>query len=329
MKSTTRLALLWTILLVQIFAISCGGEDSDDEDSQQKQDEEDEEETFDDVCSEQQMTTIDGVEIVECLALHDEAPYVRLPEDSDERRFVGLNPDRAVVEFRGGEVALNEDAMELLAPEYEDWDEPRYAYLLYEVELDGEELKSVKPALMFNGEVFLHYNLAGLALEGLISAFDEMEGGAPRFELEPSLPIRVGFGEEIEQREMAPQGGSFRVYQLKGTITNLTEGVLGAGDDCIPALADEPETNPFFEAHTGEVEVIRYANMHTGFDDVIVVDWPTGGDNMGGEDLFARPIDLLRRDEVSGPYHGTPHGTPWSSPTMDVEPVDGGGGPCP
>ena len=71
--------------------------------------------------------------------------------------------------------------------------------------------------------------------------------------------------------------------------------------------------------------------MHGAFDDVVTLDSPDGvtTTNNMGPGLFIPVADLLRdvAPSVEG-YFSSPHGTPWSGPSLEVTLVSGGGGGC-
>jgi hypothetical protein len=239
--------------------------------------------------------------------------------------------------MRGGAIPLHPDDAALFGGEHVGGSQPasdRYAYALYEVTLDeADRVKGFAPRILIQDQVFLDTYLAGRAFEGMISkplGPDECSimGASPCYELSPSAPIRVTFGGAAKPGQ-EPDLHGYPVATIEAVVDNADAPVKGSSGGCMPALSSLGASDPF--ATQGKPVTLvfsRIPNMHGGFDDVLVVEWPMGGSNMGAGQ-YAAPWRLMTGEALPDAYNSAPHGTPWSAPQLHMNPVEGGGGPCP
>jgi hypothetical protein len=280
------------------------------------------------VCQKQsQGTTPDGYLVILCEQGFAEAPAVRPPADTTSLVYAGLAPRSKQLVTRSGRIDLGAVATSLIDKERAGTDSSvqgdRYAYTVYEVTLGpNQEVEKAVPAIIVDDAVFLRPYL-GVDFEGVVSKRE----GPGKYELQPSLPIRLKASTEVQRAGAGEHG--FPTAVLVATISNAADSVTGAaGTTCLPSLASAGEQNPLSDRSSGrpELKLSRIPDMHGGFDDMMIFEWPLGGMDMGGG-LYLDPWQLMQT-ESSTHFQGSAHGTPWTIPWLTVDVVKGGGKRC-
>lgn len=269
-----------------------------------------------DVCAEQHAATIDGREVVVCDAPFDEAPYVRLPENTSTRVFAELRADD-IIDTDGETYAF------LPSLAAQDELERQHAVTLYAVTLEDGDVKDYAPAVVFDDRLFLE-PFIGRAYEGKISkAVADGE-----WEEEATLDVRLEIGTKLSEDADLPD-----FYEAEATFVNLTDSVTNDAGDCMPSLASHGTEAPFKEG----VQVLwtagRVPSMHGYGDDQFVFTFFEDGQATGGSMMsiawYRGPMDIVNGTlDNSGEYFGIGHGSPNANPTIVVSAVTGGGEPC-
>lgn len=268
------------------------------------------------VCAEQRVTTVSGRDVVVCERPFEEAPHVRLPENTATRVFAELRTEEAV--DTDGETYSFRPSLE----EHAELDKD-HAVTLYAVTLSGGAIESYVPAVVFDDRLFLE-PFAGQAYEGKITK-RVAEG---EWEDEATLDVRMELGTAL--REDPSQAG---FYQAEVTFVNLSEGVTSAAGGCMPSLLSHGAEAPFSEGVDVLWKAGRVPSMHGYGDDQFVFSFFEDGVSTGGSIMsigwYRGPLDLVNGTAHSdGEYSGIGHGTPDTNPTVVVSAAAGGGEPC-
>jgi hypothetical protein len=257
--------------------------------------------------------TSDGKSVVVCDELYAEAPFVHL-DTPDERVFAALDGEAFV--------ATDGTSYPYAANFNADPEMARHANALYELTLEGGRVKSFRPAVMFPESVFVA-PLMGRAYEGTVSRLT----GDGQWADEASLPVRIEILAELVE---SPSAGA--TYQAKVSIENLDAAVSAADGSCLPALSSYGAEAPFPAGDVIDLRASRVPSMHGFGDDQFVFTFEGDGAARGtlmGMSWFLGPIDVVRGTlSPSGTYTGIGHGTPGSLPSLNLDPVEGGGEPC-
>ncbi len=260
-----------------------------------------------DVCAAQHVEG--GITV--CDELYAEAPYVHLPVASATRVFAGLQGN----DF----ITTDGKAFPYTSRAGGDPEEKRHAIALYELELDGNTVKSFRPVLTFAESVFVK-PFMGRTFEGAISR--QVGDG---FAEEASLPVRV----EILDETLSSSGSS---YEARAIVKNLEQAVTAADGSCMPPLASYGAESPFDAGVEVTLGASRSPWMHGVGDDVFVIDVLVDGTSIGSmmaAAWYRGPIDLVRDTLApTGRYDGFGHGSPGSIPSLSLEVVEGGGEAC-
>jgi len=255
-----------------------------------------------DVCAKQHTTTSDGNEVVVCDALYEQAPFVHLPKVDSGRAFAGIVGTQFVtadgVSYGGVDTTA----------EY-----TRHAVALYELALDGHEVKDYQPVLEFSEAIFLA-PFMGRSFEGVISR----GMGDGKWAETPSLPVR------IDVQASPIDGTADRAdYEAGATIANLGDGVTAGDGSCMPSLASYGSEAPFAAGADVKLGLYRVPSMHNFGDDHFVMVWTVNGTFDGtlmGPTWYRGPIDVLRGTLTpDAQYEGMGHGTPGSIAELNLE----------
>lgn len=264
-----------------------------------------------DVCARQHdETTGDGHDIVVCDELYAEAPYVHLPEAGDGHAYAGIVGKRFVTTsgatHSGGDIAA---------------EDTRHGVALYDLTLDGDAVEDFRPVLVFDDALFLK-PFQGHSFEGTISRGE----GPNEYAFDPSLPVRVKILTD------APVKADDGMLEARAVIENLTEAVTASDGSCMPALSSYGTEAPFPEGTELEILVRRMPSMHEFGDDHFTMSFSDGNELQGSlmaPQWYRGPIDVvLGTHAPAGTYSGRGHGSPGSLPSVDLEPVSGGGDVC-
>jgi hypothetical protein len=114
----------------------------------------------------------------------------------------------------------------------------RHALAIYELELSGGQVKSFKPAIVFDESIFVA-PFMGQVFEGKISRRDTTSGHG-QFAFDATLPVRI----EIVNETVSPAEVGFQ-YEAKAVITNLDHAVTAEDGSCMPALSSYGAESPF------------------------------------------------------------------------------------
>lgn len=268
------------------------------------------------ICAKQRMQrTSDGFDVVFCEALFDRPPRVRLPEASASSAYAAMTSDSFVTAVGASypHAMLSSGDPEMR----------RYASALYEIRIQNGKVESFRPAVLFADSLFMS-PLMGKTFEGLISKRTD----ANRYELKPSLPVRVRILTERYQGE--PDGASG--FQVKAVIANLAAPITAADGTCMPSLAGYGSQSPFDPGKDVLLPVGRVPSMHAFGNDELVFTLYVGGVWQGSlmsPKWFFTPLDLVRNAlEPSGTYTGVGHGSPGTIPMLNLAPVSGEGAAC-
>lgn len=269
------------------------------------------------ICAKQSLQrTSDGFDVVYCEALFDQPPRVRLPAATATSAYAGMTAESFVTVAGEAYPHANRNSGD---PEVR-----RHASALYEIRIQGGKLESFRPAVLFAESLFMT-PLMGKELDGLISK----RTTANRFDLTPSLPVRVRILNERYQGE--PDGAS--AFQAKAVIVNLAAPITAADGTCMPSLAGHGSQAPFDPGKDVLIPVGRVPSMHTFGDDELVFTLYVGGAWQGSlmsSKWFFTPLDLVKNALTpSGNYTGVGHGAPGTIPMLNLMPVSGGGAACP
>jgi hypothetical protein len=267
--------------------------------------------------AQRELETGDGASVVACDELHAEAPHVRLPDAGSDRVFGQIVNG----EFSGADGKAY--GIEGLA-DLEDREATRHGRAIYIADADGGRVSNLEPVLLLDEKHFLAA-LSGRSFEGLVSRRETGDAGPYAFDA--SLPVRVEFAAELAVR--AEDGE--RV--LRATVANLSGGVSGADESCLPSLASYGDEAPFDEGVDVELHGFRVPAMHLFSDDVFVMEWFLDGASEGtvmGPTWYVTPFDVVNGTTLPGAaYTGLGHGTPGLTPTNELGTATSGGGePC-
>jgi hypothetical protein len=182
-------------------------------------------------------------------------------------------------------------------------------------------VKSFRPAITFDESTFVA-PFMGQAFEGTISR----RVASGQFAKDASLPVRVEILNETVQ------SGTGAEYKAKAIITNLDHAVKASDGSCMPALSSYGAEAPFDSGATVTLGVGRAPSMHVFGDDEFTISYTVNGASSGllmGPTWFRGPVDIINGTlSPSGTYSGVGHGSPGSIPTLELDPVTGGGDPC-
>jgi hypothetical protein len=134
--------------------------------------------------------------------------------------------------------------------------------------------------------------------------------------MDPTEPIRVELG-TVEADGV-----------VWGEIVNLASPVTASDGSCLPALADLGAENPLTSSGDPGIWMHRHVNMHGGYDNVMLLGWPSDNSNMA-TGLYAHPGLLIGAGSRELLFESAPHGTPTAGPWVTLQEVVGGGEPCP
>jgi hypothetical protein len=250
-----------------------------------------------------------------CDALYDEAPLVHLPDSDDTHAYAAIRG----TSFVTPEGDTYPYAANMIG---EDPEIHRHALAIYELTLAGGQVKSFKPAIMFDESVFVA-PFMGQAFEGKISNRDSNG----QFSMDGTLPVRV----EILSEIVTPLDTGF-AYEAKAVITNLDKAVKASDGTCMPALSSNGAQAPFDAGAVVTLGAGRSPSMHNFGDDEFVFSVTVNGTANGtmmNDTWYRGPVDLIEDTlAASGTYNGFGHGSPGSIVALNITPVKGGGGDC-
>jgi len=277
-----------------------------------------------DICAEQRVEETSTGQVVHCVELYAEAPFIHVPESDGTHVLAAIEgPDFENSKVESNFVTGDGTSYPYVPGIPEDPENVRHVTTLYELTLQGGSVKSFRPAVVFPESMFIA-PFMDRAFEGTTSRLL----GEGEFALEASLPIRI---ELDADPAMPPSQGS--TFEAKGSIANLTEAVTAADGTCMPALSSYGAEAPFPAGVSVEVRMSRIASMHGFGDDEIVFNFVGEGVPQGGlmhPVWYRGPADLLSGGSLTptGTYDGTEHARPGSIPDLVIDPIEGGGEPC-
>lgn len=252
-----------------------------------------------DACKKQHMNG----EMAVCEELYAEKPYVHLPKDTDFEVFAGVEEGAHFVTRSGASYGGVDTDAEIL----------RHGTDLYQVLVDGHEVKEYRPAIQFDEKVFFN-EIYGRSAEGTVS-----RRMGETWEEDPTLPVRVEF-------QTAPAD------EPLVTIVNFEEAITASDGACLPAITSYGDESTFPAGSALELNAGRVPSMHDFGDQHFIVTWTVDGEYEGtlmNHAWYRGPIDIARGTlEVSDTYEGMGHGSPGAIPNLFIDLVDGGGDPC-
>lgn len=211
-----------------------------------------------------------------------------------------------------------------------------HAFSIYEVTLCGDSIDGPCGAgtplniwqfsrfAVIDEKAFLA-PMTSTSAEGKISA----KNADGTFVFEPSLPVRVTFGEAAVA--MAQDDGT-TAYQIEATIDNLNMGTADHNGGCSTPLSAAGASNPFGSSTKTSLVLTRVPSMHGAGDDEAVIEFFADGTSMGTDmspAWYFGPKDLISTKPLTPMiYEGIGHGTPGAIPNITLEIVKSGGGVC-
>lgn len=269
------------------------------------------------ICAKQSIQrTSDGVDVVFCDALFDLPPRIHLPPATASSAYAGMTAEALVTDAGASYPHAIRNSAD---PEVK-----RHASALYEIKIREGKLESFRPAVLFAESLFMA-PLMGRAFEGLISK----RTGANRYDLTPSLPVRVQILTEPYPGE--PDGAS--KFQVKAILVNLATPVTASDGTCLPSLSSYGTQAPFDIGADVFFTVGRVPSMHTFGDNELVFTLDAGGAWQGSlmaTKWFFTPLDIVKNALTpTGTYNGVGHGSPGTIPMLSLQPASGGGSACP
>ena len=271
---------------------------------------------YGEICARQRIErTSEGAQVTVCEALFDQPPRVHLPAATSSTAYAGMTRDSFVTPAGEKYAHASSGAAD---PEMK-----RHASALYEITIRNGMVASYTPAILFEEALFMA-PLMGKTFDGLISK----RTAADRYELKPSLPIRL----QILAEPFTGGSPSALAYRVKTAIVNRDKPVTASDGTCMPALSSYGSQAPFEAGAEVLMPVGRYASMHTFGDEELVFELYVNGTskgNMMSARWFFTPLDLVQNPlALSGSYAGVGHGTPGFIPMLELNLASGGGAAC-
>ncbi len=324
------------------------------------------------VCTTQHSgTTSDGNAVTICDAAFAQAPHVRPPGDSISSSKTGTSTiygaldvseglrivDRrgkayTIVDAKGVEIDTKTSNVSEL-PAVLHMPSARNMYLVYRFKgtigiYHDTTFNTDEPSLQLTSAKVV-IMLSPAAIDG--SLLGAWEGtvtervSAGKWDPNKLTPIRIEFtkvgGAENNLQTWDSSTQRLKdgaVHDLDGTVANWSTDVAGSDGSCIKSLASLGAKNPFYAGTGAQLSIFRMAAMHFAGDEVVVMNYPGGGQvaglaNTGMSQLMAlSPAGFIQNDPTS-PYltfEFNPHGSP-TGHNIEIHPVDGltaGGGAC-
>lgn len=231
-----------------------------------------------------------------CVALHRDAPALRVPAGSAERPYGVLARGGAFVTGGGRRLALSQGAAGSLA-------DPRaYATTLYRATVDGGRVTALEAAMRVPAQLVMDRVFGGRLLVGRISRRQGEQNGIASFATRPTLPVAVRLGR-------ARSGGA-----VPGSILNARRAVA-VGGVCYRSLAEDRRADPLVDGFSSKITVERFPGMHAPFADQQVLGWSNGSSGMGAA-FYPSLATLAGRDPLGRAWEVAQHGMPGSGPSL-------------
>lgn len=255
-----------------------------------------------------------GSDVTFCDQAYAERPFIRLPADSATVVYASLHLGEWVT--RNG--ALQPSVPSAITDAEHGPDGvalDRYGYAIYRLTVVGSAVTEASVAVLVDDRLFLQ-QLQGLFFTGVVARRTSVD----QFELVPTLPIAVRMGAALTLSDTPDGLHGYPIHTLAASVVNLTTNVRLPDGSCMPALS--AATDSPFASEPGLV-FSRIPNMHGGFDDVIVVDFPELGTSNMGNGGYLAPIGLASETPPPSISYGSdPHGAPGYGPSLSIDQVD-------
>ncbi|MFO0617188.1 MAG: hypothetical protein U0414_31615 [Polyangiaceae bacterium] len=268
-------------------------------------------------------------DVLICDEAFDTTPFVHLPEPTLGEDYMAMIGCDHFVD-RDGAIHYRAASLPPLCDDPDtgggNAEAAGHAFSLYRTRLDAKGAVTAFTRKLVIDEKNILRPLVNASADGSISA-KKADG---TFDLAPTLPIRVRFG---EPSVLEAKDDGTTIYSLAGSVENFSAGALAANGTCSPPLSLAGEANPFGGATEVVIRFYRVPSMHGAGDDEGVVEYFVGGTSVGSamDPAWFSPTSLLISTTPNPPlaeYSGIGHGTPGSIPTLNLKVVTQGGGPC-
>lgn len=280
-------------------------------------------------CPQVSTTTLLGHSVQVCEALHEEAPFVRPPADTDSAAYVATDGERVYV--RGEEPrALVASERALLGIDDDIAGGPAQklsGFVIYRARFDGgRKITSAAPAILIDDTLMLSF-LVGKSAEGLISRHVSRDEGSFQYETEPSLPIRLRFNGLVDTGETLG-GGTIVRSGLSVVVENLSDSVGSASGTCLPAMTAAGAENPFEGLDPLKLVGTRVPAMHSPGENQLVIDGVAGMNHMSPA-WMVMPHQLLGTAPITFERATfMPHGSFTAMPQLELGLVEGDAASC-